>query len=346
MFLRNKTRHRVGLARTAVNDTLSVATAVVVSHYKIDPDRLVRLEEPPPRTAASPPDPLAFPLWKGVSVTAVGHVLGPSRAPFVRQVTLAVGAEVRRLAVFGERRWQKAFGGDLVASDPEPFDAMPLVFERAFGGVYDMPPGLFPGTDLPFPGLRVQYPSNPSGVGFYETREAAMNSSLPNVESPTELVRVWDDRPEPGGFAPCPELLVLRAPTDTVTHEAIHAESRARTEGRSVGPWGTGSAQGDFDLMLRMIHHAPGKLIFDRIPPATPLSIDGLGSRRLCFEVPPSPVRVELSSREPQAEVTSSLRSIHIDADVGVVEIVHGHAFYYAPQRAPGWVRVLERRET
>lgn len=343
MFLRNKTRHRVGLARTIVNDALSVATAVIVSHYKIEPDRLLWLEEPPPRTAASPPDPLAFPLWKGVSVTAVGSVLGPSRAPFIRPVTLSVGDEVRRLAVFGERRWRKMLGGGLVASEPEPFEALPLAFERAFGGGYDMLPGLFPGTDLPFPGLRVDYPLNPSGIGFYETSDAAENRSLPNVESPAELVRSWDDRPVPAGLAPCAKLLALRVPTDAATHEAIHAESRARTEGGPFRLWGTGSAQGDFELMLRMIHHAPGKLIFARISPSTVLAADGLGSGPLRFEVPPSPVCIEIARREPHAEVPFALRSIHIDADAHIVEVVHGHAFYYAPQQSPGWVRVLER---
>src|SRR4051794_22025769 len=101
MFLRNKTRHRVGLARTAVNDTLWVTSAVVVSHYRIEPNGLVWLDQPPARVPRDPPDPLAFPLWKGVSVTATGNVLGPSRPPFIRLVTLSIGSEVRRLAVFG-----------------------------------------------------------------------------------------------------------------------------------------------------------------------------------------------------------------------------------------------------
>ena len=148
MFIRNKTRNRVGLARTVVNDELSAASAVVFSRYRIESDRLVWLEEPPVRSPASPPDPLAFPLWKGVSVTAIGQVVGPPRAPFIRQVNISVGDEVRRLAVFGGRRWRKTLGGDLVASDPEPFDTLPLVFTRAFGGFYNMTPGLFPGTNL------------------------------------------------------------------------------------------------------------------------------------------------------------------------------------------------------
>ena len=139
---------------------------------------------------------------------------------------------------------------------------------------------------------------------------------------------------------------MLRAPTDPATHEAVHAQSRAQAEGKSVSLRGTGSGQGDFDLMLRMIHHAPGRLIFARIPPATVLLLDGLGKSQLRFEVPPSPVRIELERRESQAEVAFSLRSVHIDADAGVVEIVHGHAFYYPPQKAPSWIRVLERRAT
>ncbi|MEP7120952.1 MAG: DUF2169 domain-containing protein [Byssovorax sp.] len=339
MFLRNKTRYRVGLARTFVNDALSVATAVVVSHYRIEPDRLVWLEEPSSRTAASPPDPLAFPLWKGVSVTASGYALGPLRAPFIRAITLSVGAEVRRLSVFGERRWQQGRAGDLVVSEPESFDAIPVVFARAFGGAYDVPPGLFPGTDLPFPGLRVAHSSNPSGLGFYETPGAALNCSLPNVESPTALIRVWDDRPEPAGFAPCPELPNLRAPTDLAAYREIAAISRARAK----GSWEQSAAELQFELTLRMIHHAPGRLIFDKIPRGTVASIDGLGDRALCFSVPPSPVRVERHGAKRNVEVPPVLRAIHVDGDGRIVELVHGHMFYYAPDQAPAWVRVIER---
>lgn len=343
MFLRNKTRHFVGLARTAVSDALSVASAVVVTRYKIESDCLTMLDCSPARTPGDPPDAHAFPLWKGVSVSVSGAAIGPVRAPFLRPISLCVGAEVRRVIVFGNRRWMQSVGGDLVISEPEPFESIPLVFARAFGGGYEIPPGLFPGTELPFPGLRVTYPLNPSGIGFYGTRESAVDGALPNVELPTELICSWDDRPEPAGFAPCPELVGLRVPTDTASQEAIHVAVQARDESERSGPWGMGSAESDLELVLRMTHHAPGRLIFPSVPPATVVSLEGLGHRALRFEVPPSPVRVLLPGSALREEPSSSLRSLYIDSDRSVVEVVYGHAFHYPPDRAPGWVRILER---
>ena len=120
MFLRNKTRHFVGLARTAVSDALSVASAVVVTRYKIESDCLTMLDCSPARTPGDPPDAHAFPLWKGVSVSVSGAAIGPVRAPFLRPISLCVGAEVRRVIVFGNRRWMQSVGGDLVISEPEP----------------------------------------------------------------------------------------------------------------------------------------------------------------------------------------------------------------------------------
>ncbi|EYF02070.1 DUF2169 domain-containing protein [Chondromyces apiculatus] len=353
MLLRNKSRHTVSLARSVVNDELSVAAVVVTWHCRIEAavqgaqvthgargargahGGLVPLAEPPPKLPTMPPGSDKVPVWQGVSVTAAGEALGPPRAPFVQPVVLHVGEEVRRLIVFGERRWRRAPGGELTATAPLPFDAIPLSFARAFGGSFTLGPGLFPGTDLPMPTMVVAYPWNPEGVGFYEDERAAEGQLLPSIELPDQLVRRPTDRPEPGGFSACPQLAGMRAPRGPAEAPATEPPEKG---GRIV-------MSDALRIGLRAFHHAPGRLIFPKVPVGTRLALDGLGpgAEGLQFEVPPSPVRAGIRRGRQDEEISPSLRSIHIDAATGIVSFEHAHAFHHHPDRAPEWVRVVDR---
>ncbi|MCM5680087.1 DUF2169 domain-containing protein [Schlegelella sp. S2-27] len=101
-------------------------------------------------------------------------------------VGLAVGPVVKMLRVFGDRIWQ---GRSM--SSPRPFTAMPLVYERAYGG-RDARAGT-----PEAPSLDVR---NPVGTGWIEAAEHADGTPLPNVEDPRALIRHWNDRPAPAGF--------------------------------------------------------------------------------------------------------------------------------------------------
>src|SRR6185437_2934942 len=207
-------------------------------------------------------------VWHGVSVTAAGHASGPPSPPFVCPVIFRVGDVERRLIVFGERCWERRFGGSLEASPAAPFDRIALGFTRAFGGGYDLPPGLLPGTDLPHPGLRVSYPLNANGVGFYPDERAAVGSPLPSIERPDQLLRRWNDQPEPAGFTPCPDLVAWRM--------------RDEAAGRAQQPEPAQALP--FTLpTLRIQHHAPPWLIFDDVPVGTPIELHGLRASPLRF---------------------------------------------------------------
>ncbi len=110
-----------------------------------------------------------------------GRCFPPGRIPAERRlVRVRVGPRERRLAVFGDRTWQRR-SGVWEPTGPEPFDEMPLDWTRAFGG-----PG---------------FPENPLGRGFSPGfPEEAL--SLPNVEDPDHPVVDRDDRPEPAGLGP------------------------------------------------------------------------------------------------------------------------------------------------
>lgn len=119
-------------------------------------------------------------------VLVLGHAYAPAGMTVTHtDVGFMVGPIVKVLRVFGERRWD-SFG----ASAPEPFEAMPLVYERAFGGV----------------DLKSKQPDqdwdarNPVGTGFASARSHARGMKLPNIEDPQCLIKSWDDRPAPAGF--------------------------------------------------------------------------------------------------------------------------------------------------
>lgn len=124
-------------------------------------------------------------------------VVGSAHAPAghtstALNVALRVGAHEWALRVTGDRRWVFPTRAMLIpiASDPEPFERMPLTWERAFGGM-DHRAG-------------TRSAENPVGRGLIasKTRESVDGTLLPNVENPRAPVSTWDDAPAPAGFAP------------------------------------------------------------------------------------------------------------------------------------------------
>ncbi len=329
MFVRNTTSLDVTLARGHVSDEIAVAAVVVSQVLRIEDGSLAPLAEPPPPSEHDPPDVTRLALWEGVSVTAAGTAVGPAAAPFVCPVRFRVGAAERRLIVFGERRWERRLGGAIEATAAARFDRVELSFARAFGGAYDLPPGLLPGTDLPHPGMRVGYPLNAHGVGFYPDERAAVGSPLPSIERPDQLVRCWNDQPEPAGFTPCPDLSAWRMKVEAAALAQQPAPEQA------------------LPLTLRMRHYAPPWLIFDDVPEGTPIELHGLRGSPLRFLVPPSPAAVTVRAPGTKAETAlrPRLRAMHVDAEQRAARVVYDHSFHYDPRRAPSWVRVADARK-
>jgi hypothetical protein len=329
MFLRNPNSVPVALAKGQVTDELAVAALVTTAAYAVEEGRLRRLEELPEPGAHDPPDTSRYVVWEGISITAAGHASGPRSAPFVRLVELGVGPIVRRLAVFGDRVWERALGGGLAASDAQPFDAIELSFARAFGGGFDVPPGVLPGTDLPHPGFRRAHPFNPRGVGLYRDEARALGSPLPSIERPDQLLSRWDDNPEPTGLSPCGDLTGWR----------LHAEATPRLRAHLD----SGGSPTEMPLSLpsfRLQHHAPPDLIFDDLAVGTEIRLSGLGSGPLRFALPPCPARAVVRGRKGEVDVVPRLRAVHMDADRALVLVIHDLAFRYDPRHAPSWVRI------
>ena len=116
-------------------------------------------------------------------VLVAGFARTPDNKPVkAMEVSFRVGSTGRRLAVFGDR--QRLAGGGV--TEPVPFAAMPLVWERAFGGP--------------------DYPLNQAGMGLLADNAPA--EALPNIEDPRHLLLSGDDLPEPA----CPLPIDLANP--------------------------------------------------------------------------------------------------------------------------------------
>jgi hypothetical protein len=127
---------------------------------------------------------------QNTDVVLNGHAYAPRGEPVTEvTVTMKVHTIAKRLRVFGDRRWESFLG--LSMTEPEPFEKMPITYERAFGG-WDTIPEKVEDQRLD--------PRNPIGAGFAIRAEHLKNKALPNVEDPQHLISSWSDRPPPAGF--------------------------------------------------------------------------------------------------------------------------------------------------
>lgn len=106
-------------------------------------------------------------------------------------VELVVGPVRKVVRVFGDREWQGILGDRI--SSPIPFERMPLVYERAFGGLLEVTEE---GKPARFDGR------NPigRGPGRLRGRNEVTQRRLPNLEDPLQLIRTPVDEPAPACF--------------------------------------------------------------------------------------------------------------------------------------------------
>lgn len=172
-------------------------TVVVKGSYALGPDGLTVPDEMAPvdgdrHVDDNPEGSLRYPsdlaLFKPkADVLLVGNAYPPRDASGRRRGTAAevqftFGGEEgfsRRLAVLGDRSWQKAVM-TLGPSAPAAFASVPLVWERAYG----------PSDD------------NPAGVGRDAREGTDGQARLPNLEDPKDLVVGPQHRAAPVCFAP------------------------------------------------------------------------------------------------------------------------------------------------
>ncbi|MDP1861343.1 MAG: DUF2169 domain-containing protein [Gemmatimonadaceae bacterium] len=120
----------------------------------------------------------------------LGHATSVRPTNFM-DVSFGVGPVFKNARVTGDRWWvQGAIG--LSMTSPEPFESMPLVYERAFGG-WD--------RTSENPKHHDCEPRNPVGVGFVGRHGSPVHGTpVPNIEDPQRPLTSAGGRCPPVGF--------------------------------------------------------------------------------------------------------------------------------------------------
>lgn len=117
---------------------------------------------------------------------------GNAQAPAGKNVSqmdihLSVGHVEKTIRVFGDRQW---INGEITRA--KPFSSMPLIYEKAFGGIHQQ--------DGDFITAETR---NPVGCGFIGKRKAKELNGLPlpNLEDPLQLLQKPGDIVTPAGYS-------------------------------------------------------------------------------------------------------------------------------------------------
>ena len=123
-------------------------------------------------------------------VVMIGHAHADRRDTRQMQVSLRVGPVAKDVTVHGDRVWFKS-GGSVAFSRAQPFEKMPLTYERAFGGWDRSNPDR----------LRHTYePRNPVGIGYRGATSFVDGIRLPNLEDSRAPIKTFAEKPAPAGF--------------------------------------------------------------------------------------------------------------------------------------------------
>ena len=128
-------------------------------------------------------------------ILMTGNACAPDKRPVrALDVMLRVANKAKTARVVGDRFWDSGLMG-LAPSDPLPFESMPLVYERAYGGFHDVN-----GDQQKV----LSEARNPVGRGFKGKRGSSdfKGAALPNIEDPRKMISSPGDEVLPVCFGP------------------------------------------------------------------------------------------------------------------------------------------------
>jgi hypothetical protein len=198
--------------------------------------------------------------------------------------------------VFGHRHWEKQ-GDRLVITPPQPFDAMPLTIENAYGGKDE------------WDELSIPFPSNPQGKGYAISAEGVAGKELPNVEDPDHLIQSWEDQPEPVGVCPCPPSCGPRFIDRVVFDEE------------------TGAMR---ELKPTFYNHAFPRMIAPFLKPGDVIRVTGVrAGRPVEFKLPNPAVDVRVTVGKHGDQSLPPIDQIGIDVERDQVFLTYRYSFRY-----------------
>ncbi len=320
MDLTNQTWLPAFLLRTVIDEQRIASAVFARITYDIQPDgTLARTAEQPwivsrpPWEGPKGPMPSDEVFYRGgVDVFVFGQAWTPRGRPAPASVVrVTVGRTLdTRIFVFGDRVWQGR-GRFMTASAPRPFTSMPLDLAHAYGG------------RVTWDGLEVPHPSNPLGKGFARDADDATGKPLPNLENPDQLMRAWNDAPDPVG--------VGVRPTSFEPHFRTTVTFDDKGILRKLSP--------------RFFNAAFPGMIADRIEPGDLVAVEGVSpDGPVRFVIPPPPLSVDLGIGGARIIRELAIDQIGVETEERRVFIAYRFPFRYTI--VPRQTRFCMLRET
>ena len=230
----------------------------------------------------------------GTDVVLVGEAWNRTPGAPSVDVEFQVGPLRKIVRVFGDRRWIRSLGAPIMTR-PQPFERVPLLYERAYGS-WD--------RSDPDPEKHSCEPRNPVGLG-YRSRGTVPEEGVPvpNLEDPRSPIKSPGDRPHPAAFG-------FVAPS---------WQPRLRWAGTYDERWSEARMPllpSDFDR--RFFSSAHPDLVAPRgLEGDEPVLVSGASpTGRLAFRLPglPPPQCVIARSNRPDASIAMRLDTFVVDA--------------------------------
>ncbi len=207
--LENETPFGVLVMPSADRDGMDLLLIVVSAQFELPepgaddlPLGLSSTQEPPPMAEEYVGEPGQSSIRRdgqssytkpATDIYICGEACAPHGDPVTAMnVNIRVGPCGVDLRVHGDRVWERAAALGVRPSDPATFAKMPLVWERAFGGVAKSSTVQRPAFE----------PRNPIGCGLETDRQDAIGKPVPNIEDPRQPLSSISDRPRPVGVGP------------------------------------------------------------------------------------------------------------------------------------------------
>jgi hypothetical protein len=225
----------------------------------------------------------------GTDVLLLGRAWAPEGQMVAEAwVRVAVAERQKSIRVLGDRSWT----ADGTPTLPEPFEAMPLVWERAFGGNHQLPDRM------------LAEERNPVGVGFAGKRSAAelAGDPVPNLEDPATRLEQAGQLCTPACFAAsAPHWLPRRAFAGTYDEQW----QRSRAPYLPV----------DFDP--RFLSCAVAEMAFDRyLQGSEPVEVRGASpDGPISFTLPPAHLEVQVKIAGSLERPPANLETVLLEPD-------------------------------
>lgn len=227
----------------------------------------------------------------GTDVVMHGCAHSPDGRPTTSAgVSVAVAERSKAIAVYGDRQWQ-SLGR---VSAPQPFLEMPLVYERALGGLAD------PNDRA----ARELSAYNPIGVGL----DRRPGAPVPNLEDPRAPIEGGGDHPRAVGFGP-----IAPGWQPRVRHAGTYDATWVRRRSPLLPA----------DFSVRFFNCAAPELSFDRfLQGGEPVAV--IGASRLGpiqFALPVCKLRIECCIARAWRRATPLLETVALWPDDDTVSL-------------------------